>query len=111
VKFLPKKVTKPLIDNKKDEKRFKFIKKLKAKINKNKFYPKKAIMRHIRGDVKVEFTMQKDGSVRDITIISGKRIFKKSIMKSINDSFPIKVDAELFNFPKKFTIKLRFQLR
>ncbi|MCF6174121.1 MAG: energy transducer TonB, partial [Campylobacteraceae bacterium] len=110
-KIAHKKIVQKYIDNKKDEKRAIFINKLKARINKNKFYPKKAIMRHIQGDVKVEFIIQNDGNVRDIKIISGRRIFKRAIIRSIKDSFPIEVDTKLFNFPKKFTINLRFRLR
>jgi len=108
---IDKKVKKPLIDNEMEEKRAQFIKKIKTRINKNKFYPKTAMRRHIQGDIKVKFIVQEDGNVRDIMFLSGKRIFKKAITRSINDSFPIKVDSKLFNFPKEFTITIRFQLR
>lgn len=87
-----------------------FYDKLKRIINKNKSYPKKAIKRDIQGVVKVSFIINSNGNVKDIQIISGKRVFKKSVIKAIKNSFPIEVDSLLFLFPKKFTIKLSFIL-
>jgi len=87
-----------------------FYDKLKRIINKNKSYPKKAIKRDIQGVVKVSFIPQSNGNVKDIQIISGKRVFKKSVIKAIKNSFPIEVDSSLFLFPEKFTIKLSFIL-
>ena len=87
-----------------------FYDKLKRIINKNKSYPKKAIKRDIQGVVKVSFILQSNGNVKDIQIISGKRVFKKSVIKAIKNSFPIEVDSSLFLFPEKFTIKLSFIL-
>ena len=88
-----------------------FFKKIKTTINKNKSYPRKAVRRGIEGDIKISFTLLENGNVKDIKIISGKNIFKKSAIKSIQKSFPIKIDNKLFKFPKIFTIKINYMLK
>ena len=55
---------------------------LKA-INDAKFYPKKARMLDIEGDVKVEFTLTKDGKVRIIKAVTDKRFLKQAAIKIV----------------------------
>jgi len=87
-----------------------FYQKIKTTINKNKYYPKKAIKRGIEGDIKISFILLSSGEVKDIKVMSGKNIFKKSAINSIQKSFPMQIDDKLFKFPKKFNIKLNFKL-
>ena len=62
------------------------------------------------GKVKIGFTLNKNGQASNIKIISGNRIFNNSAIQAIKDSFPIKVDKSLFDFPKNFTINLAYNL-
>ena len=88
-----------------------FLTNLIQRINDNKSYPNMARRRCMEGDVEVKFIVMSDGTVEDIEIISGKRIFKKSTIQAISRSFPMKVDTTLFNFPKEFKIKISYILR
>ena len=87
-----------------------FFTKLRNKINENKSYPRSARRRGIQGSVEVKFCVQSDGNVKNVEFVSGKQIFKKSALKAIKDSFPIEVDATLFNFPKEFRISIDYIL-
>ncbi len=56
-----------------------------------KFYPKKARMLDIEGDVKVEFILEKNGNVRIIKAETNKRFLKKAaieIVKKASSEFP-----------------------
>ncbi len=88
-----------------------FLATLIEKINANKSYPNMARRRCMEGVVDVRFVVHADGSVKDIEIISGKKIFKKATIQAISRSFPMEVDATLFNFPKEFSIKISYILR
>lgn len=88
-----------------------FITNLIKKINSNKFYPHTARRRGIEGSIEVGFNILIDGSVDNINMISGKKIFKKSAISAISKSFPVDVDLALFDFPKKFHIKIAYILR
>ncbi len=55
---------------------------LKA-INDAKFYPRKARMLDIEGDVKVEFTLTKDGKVKIIKAVTNKRFLKQAAVKIV----------------------------
>ena len=59
-----------------------FSKILKA-INDAKFYPKKARMLDIEGDVKVEFTLTKDGKIKIVKAITNKRFLKRAAIKIV----------------------------
>ena len=98
-------------ENIKNQKRLRFIKKLKERINENKFYPNRAIKLNIEGSVSIEFMLNKDGSITDIDLLEGSRVFRNSAYKAIKDSSPIHVEAGLFDFPKKFTITLVYNLQ
>lgn len=92
-------------------KRERFISELINRINSNKSYPNSARRRAIEGEVEVTFTITPEGSVRDIEIISGHDIFKNSITEAIQNSFPIKIEDGIFEFPKKFKISILYILK
>ncbi|QFR49465.1 TonB family protein [Sulfurimonas lithotrophica] len=87
-----------------------FFTELRNKINKNKSYPRRARRRGIEGNVEVKFFLQSDGSVKSIEFVSGKNIFKKSVIEAIENSFPVEVDKTLFSFPKEFKISIEYIL-
>ena len=101
---------------KEEEKREKEIiknniyKKIKLKIIQNKIYPKKAIRRKKEGDVEVKFTVSKDGKLLDIVILNGRKIFYRSVKSAIKNSFPIKIDKNIFdkNFELNLVMHYRF---
>jgi protein TonB len=87
-----------------------FFTKIRNRIDRNKSYPRSARRRGIEGDVEVSFNLCSDGDVKNIEFISGKKIFKKSIIRAIENSFPMKVDKSLFTFPKEFKISVKYIL-
>jgi len=87
-----------------------FFTKLRNKINENKSYPRSARRRGIQGSVKVKFHLLSDGNVKNIEFLSGKKVFKSSILEAIENSFPIEVDNSLFSFPKEFKISIEYIL-
>jgi TonB family protein len=88
-----------------------FLADLIKRINSNKSYPHTARRRSVEGTVEVEFIIQADGNVKDIKLISGKRVFKESVLQAIKRSFPVNTDGVSFNFPKKFKIKIAYILK
>ncbi|WP_345975999.1 TonB family protein [Sulfurimonas sp. HSL3-7] len=88
-----------------------FLASLVERINRNKSYPKSARRRGIEGSVKVGFQLSSDGSVGNITLISGRKVFKKSAFEAIAKSFPIEVDSAIFDFPKEFKVTLAYVLK
>ena len=88
-----------------------FLAHLVERINSNKTYPTTARRRAVEGDVKMAFHIFADGSVENIQMLSGKKIFKKSAYDAIAKSFPIDVDSTLFHFPKEFTISIAYILK
>jgi protein TonB len=88
-----------------------FFTKLRNKIEQNKSYPKRARRRGIEGSVEVRFFLQSDGSVKNVEFLSGKNIFKKSVIKAIKNSFPVDVEKSLFDFPMEFKISVDYVLR
>ncbi|PNV82167.1 MAG: hypothetical protein C0627_11355 [Sulfurimonas sp.] len=88
-----------------------FIAELIKRINSNKSYPRSARRRAIEGNIKVEFTITADGGVRDIKIISGHDIFKKSAIEAIENSFPVEIPKDIFHFPKKFKVDIVYILK
>jgi len=88
-----------------------FITNLIKRINNNKSYPIAARRRAIQDSVEVEFVILVDGNVDYIKVISGHTIFEKSATQAIENSFPIEVDKTLFDFPKKFKVKIAYILK
>ena len=103
--------TKYVADEHKKAKQNLFIADLRKLINQNKSYPNSARRRAIEGTVKVSFNILSDGNVKHIKVVSGKSIFKKSAIQAIERSFPLKIDKELFSFPKEFKVTLIYTLK
>lgn len=87
-----------------------FFSLVKNKIDSNKEYPNSARRRGIEGSIKVKFQITKEGNVKDISILSGKKIFHKAVLNAINNSFPIKIPKELNSFPLYINLELKFNL-
>ncbi len=89
--------TAPKVETKVDigESKRMFLSKIRSQIISNKRYPKKARRRHIEGSVKVRFDINEYGEVNNIRFINGKRIFQKSIRKTLERTFPVNIPSEL----------------
>ena len=72
-----------------------FLQNVRAKIIANKKYPKLALRRHIESAVKVRFDITSSGGVSNIRCVNGKRIFYKSIRRTLERSFPINIPNEM----------------
>jgi protein TonB len=83
----------PKIKN--DQYRKAFLRDVRANIIANKKYPKLAKRRHIEGSVKVRFDITQTGEVTNIRFINGKRVFHKSIRKTLESTFPISIPNEV----------------
>lgn len=88
-----------------------FLAQMRNTIDANKIYPNSARRRAMEGEVQISFFLQEDGNVKNIELVSGKSIFKDSAIEAIAKSFPLKVEKELFDFPKKFYITLAYTLK
>lgn len=88
-----------------------FIENLVKRINDHKSYPLTARRRAIQDSVEVEFVILIDGNVDYIKVLSGHNIFEKSATQAIENSFPVEVDKTLFDFPKKFKVKIAYILK
>ena len=110
-KKLPSKTNATINKDMTEAKKQIFLADLIKRINSNKSYPHTARRRSVEGTVEIEFMILADGNVKDIKIISGKKIFKKSATDAIRNSFPVKIDSTLFSFPKKFKINITYILK
>lgn len=82
---------------------------LQKKINENKRYPKRAKIRNIQGDVKVEFMISPKGELLSFKIIDGRKLFFKSTKKAIEDCFPFSTPIGVLS--KNTTVKLTLAYR
>lgn len=87
-----------------------FLFNLRKKIIENKIYPKSALRRGIEGKCKISFTILKNGTLGDIQFLESKKIFEKSILKTLNDSFPVAIPNEIDEFPLKVSLALEYKL-
>ena len=103
------------IDNKQIKKREilknKYFQKIKQIINRNKFYPKMALRREIEGEVKVSFIISPKGELISYHIIKGKKVFYKSALKALKNSFPIHPPLNIITKNTKLSIKLKYILQ
>ena len=88
----------------------KYYTKIKNTINQNKSYPKIAVKRGIEGVVKIKFTISKNGELVSFKILEGKRVFKKSIIKAIQNSFPIPPPKNLLSSNKSLSLMIDYKL-
>ncbi len=95
VKTVPKVSNPAPTQVKNDQHKKAFLRNVRSKIIANKKYPKIAKRRHIEGSVKVRFDITKNGQVTNIRFINGKRIFQKSIKKTLQRTFPLAIPANV----------------
>ena len=88
----------------------KYYTKIKNTINQNKSYPKIAVKRGIEGVVKITFIISKNGELVSFKILEGKRVFKKSIIKAIQNSFPIPPPKNLLSSNKSLSLMIDYKL-
>jgi len=74
-----------------------FLHNIRSRIIANKKYPRIALRRHIEGTIKVKFNITKHGQVNNIRFIQGKRIFQKSVRKTLAKTFPVTIPANMHN--------------
>ena len=87
-----------------------FYAKIRAKIKRNKTYPRIAQRRGMQGSVKVKFTILRNGQVGNIQV-SGKKVFYKSARAAIKNAFPIATKNIPVLLPATVNLTLRYQLR
>ncbi len=95
-------------NSKKIQKRY--YNRVKNAINKNKSYPSKAVKRSIEGSVKVKVTLSSKGRLISYKIISGNKVFKKSIKKAIKKSFPLAPPKGAFLSNIVFSFRVSYRL-
>ena len=88
----------------------KYYTKIKQTIDKNKSYPKIAVRRGIQGEVKIQFTISKNGELLSFKILDGKKIFFKSISEAIQSSFPITPPNDIFTSSLDLKLTLHYKL-
>ena len=90
-----------------------FLRNVRSQIIANKVYPRIAKRRHIEGSVEVRFDITKSGNVSNIRFINGKSIFQKSIRKTLHQSFPMNIPANVKGELPLFDISvvLHFNIR
>lgn len=87
-----------------------FLSRIRAKINKNKRYPRIAQRRGMQGSVKVRFTILRNGHVANIKI-TGKKVFHKSVKSAIKKAFPINAKKAPLSLPTTVNLTLRYQIK
>ena len=91
-------------------KQHKYYSQIKQTIDKNKFYPKVAVRRGIQGEVKIQFTISKDGELLSYKILDGEKIFFNSISEAIQNSFPLAPPTDLFTSNLDLKLTLHYKL-
>ena len=87
-----------------------FLNQLRAKINRNKAYPRIAQRRGMQGSVKVRFTILRNGQVGNISV-NGPKVFHTSAKSAVKKAFPINVKNTPISLPKTVNVTLRYQIR
>jgi protein TonB len=107
-----KPIEKKSVDTKElEQRKARFFKELKAKIDSNKEYPNTARRRGMQGVVEVSFSISNNGELNNLDILNGKKIFYNSVVEAIKNSFPVDVDKEIFVFPLIITLKINYKLK
>ncbi|SFV71630.1 Ferric siderophore transport system, periplasmic binding protein TonB [hydrothermal vent metagenome] len=88
----------------------KFWGRVRAKINKYKYYPRIAKRRGMNGIVKVKFRILANGKVSNISV-SGSKIFYNSAKEAVMSAFPMSVKDIPIDLPKNVTIPLHYKIR
>ncbi len=79
-------------------------------INKNKSYPRRAVLRHMQDDVKVQFMISPMGELISFDILEGLKIFHKSARLAIEKSFPIQPPRGILKTNTKVSLILSYRL-
>lgn len=79
-------------------------------INKNKSYPKRAVLRHMQDDVKVQFMISPMGELISFDILEGLKIFHKSARLAIEKSFPIQPPRGILKTNTTVSLILSYRL-
>lgn len=79
-------------------------------INKNKSYPRRAVLRNLQDNIKVEFTISQKGELISCNILEGKKIFHNSAQKAIEKSFPLTPPKGILNSDTKLKLTLAYKL-
>jgi periplasmic protein TonB len=87
-----------------------YYKIVKDRFNSSKEYPKVAIRRGIEGVVNIKFIVSKDGRLISYNIVDGKKIFYKSIDKTIKTIFPIVPPPNIFSQNIEFKISVLYKI-
>ncbi len=113
----PKKVTSKALKKDKEnesekikELQNKYFAQISQTINKNKSYPKRAVLRNLQDDIKIEFMISPKGELLSFNIIKGKKIFYKSAKKAIEKSFPMTPPSGILSSNKKIKLTLAYRL-
>ena len=88
-----------------------FLQELRETIKRNKIYPRIARVRAIQGEVSLVFYVLSDGSLVNVDIISGRKMFHKAIKKAIEKSSPIVNAPDIFTYPLEVSLKISFRLK
>ncbi|MBD3840510.1 MAG: energy transducer TonB [Campylobacterales bacterium] len=83
---------------------------IKEKLYANKIYPKIAVRRGIEDDVKLSFKLSKSGDLLSYEVLSGKKVFLKSIAQTLQETFPLKPEGGLFDKDIELTLTLQYRL-
>ena len=87
-----------------------YLNQVRARINANKYYPRRAKRRAIQGSVIVTFTISKNGDLISINSIRGDEIFFDATKEAIYNSFPIRPPKGALNANESLTIPLHYRL-
>ncbi len=85
-----------------------FIARLKARINRNKSYPRAAQRRGITGTVRVRFTILPSGRVGAISV-RGPQVFHAASKAAVKRAFPIDTTKAPFPLPRKISLVIHYQ--
>jgi periplasmic protein TonB len=110
-KTIEKPILKPSLNKVQVEKQKKeYYSKIKQIINEHKSYPRIAVKRGIEGLIKIKFTLSNTGELLSYHIIEGKNIFKKSLIKAIQQSFPLLPPPNIFTSDIDISLTLEYKL-
>jgi len=88
-----------------------FLYRLREEIEKHKTYPKIAARRGIEGSVKIKFTIDKTGAMKDLILDSTHKIFKKAVAEILDKVFPIEFDFVDVILPMNVELMLEYKLK
>lgn len=88
-----------------------YLHKLLAHIEAHKYYPAVARRRRLEGEVRVSFTIAKDGSFRDLQVSDGAKVLQDAGMKSVQRSLPLPVPDPEIPMPLTISFNMQFRLR